>query len=122
MGRRRRRGACDLAAGIAGHRVRRARAARNAVGRCAGCDHLQRRRHRPGRGAILSHKAVGLQAARAAADLGLGPDDERLSLTPIHFVLERVVGIYASLLAGTVINFSESPDTALANLVELKPR
>ncbi|NVN85049.1 MAG: AMP-binding protein [Rhodopseudomonas sp.] len=75
----------------------------------------------PARGAILTHKAVGLQAARAAAELGLGPDDERLSLTPIHFVLERVVGIYAALLSGTVINFSESPDTALANLVELKP-
>jgi long-chain acyl-CoA synthetase len=75
----------------------------------------------PARGAILRHKAVGLQAARAAAELGLRPDDERLSLTPIHYVLERVIGIYASLLSGTVINFSESPDTALANLVELKP-
>jgi len=75
----------------------------------------------PSRGAILSHRAVGGQAARAVAALGLRADDERLSLIPIHHVLERVVGIYASLLAGTVINFSESPDTALANLAELQP-
>ena len=75
----------------------------------------------PARGAILGHDAVIAQAERARQALGLRSDDERLSLTPLHHVLERVVGIYASLLAGTVINFPESPDTALADLAELQP-
>ncbi len=75
----------------------------------------------PARGAILSARAVATQAARAAKALRLTADDERLSLIPIHHVLERVVGIHASLLAGAVINFAESRDTALANLVELQP-
>ena len=75
----------------------------------------------PARGAILSADAVATQAARAAKALGLTADDERLSLIPIHHVLERVVGIHAALRAGTIINFSESRETALANLVELQP-
>ncbi|WBU31101.1 AMP-binding protein [Rhodopseudomonas palustris] len=75
----------------------------------------------PVRGAILGHDAVIVQAERAKQALGLRVSDERLSLTPLHHVLERVVGIYASLLAGTVINFPESPDTALADLAELQP-
>lgn len=75
----------------------------------------------PVRGAILGHDAVIVQAERAKQALGLRASDERLSLTPLHHVLERVVGIYASLLAGTVINFPESPDTALADLAELQP-
>ena len=75
----------------------------------------------PARGAILSGRAVATQAARAAQALGLNAGDERLSLIPIHHVLERVVGVHASLIAGTIINFSESRETALANLVELQP-
>ncbi|MDB5548771.1 MAG: AMP-dependent synthetase and ligase [Tardiphaga sp.] len=75
----------------------------------------------PARGAILSGRAVATQAARAADALGLTQSDERLSLIPIHHALERVVGIQASLLAGTIVNFSESRETALANLVELQP-
>jgi long-chain acyl-CoA synthetase len=73
------------------------------------------------RGAVSSARAIALQAERAAKALALTADDERLSLIPLHHVLERVVGIYASLLAGTIINFSESRDTAIANMVELQP-
>lgn len=75
----------------------------------------------PARGAVLTHQAIGAQAAAGVAALGLRADDERLSLTPIHHVMERVVGVYSALLAGTVVNFSESADTALANLAELQP-
>ena len=75
----------------------------------------------PARGALLSQAALGRQAARAAAELQLGAMDERLSLTPLHHVMERVVGVYASLLAGCIINFPESRETALADLRELQP-
>lgn len=75
----------------------------------------------PARGAQLTQGALGRQAAHAAAALGLTHDDERLSLTPLHHVMERVVGVYASLLAGCIVNFPESRETALRDLVELQP-
>ncbi len=76
---------------------------------------------RPAHGTELSHRGLAAQVARAAGALDLHAGDERLALTPMHHVLERVVGIYASLARGAVINFAESADTALANLAELQP-
>ncbi|PSO26470.1 AMP-binding protein [Bradyrhizobium sp. MOS002] len=75
----------------------------------------------PARGALLTQAALGRQAARAASELQLSARDERLSLTPLHHVMERVVGVYASLLAGCIINFPESRETVLADLRELQP-
>jgi long-chain acyl-CoA synthetase len=75
----------------------------------------------PARGALLTQEALGRQAARAASELQLSPRDERLSLTPLHHVMERVVGVYASLLAGCILNFPESRETALSDLRELQP-
>ncbi|WP_234681583.1 AMP-binding protein [Bradyrhizobium monzae] len=75
----------------------------------------------PARGALLTQAALGRQATRAASGLQLSPRDERLSLTPLHHVMERVVGVYASLLAGCIINFPESRETALSDLRELQP-
>ncbi len=75
----------------------------------------------PARGALLTQLALGRQAARAASALQLSATDERLSLTPLHHVMERVVGVYASLLAGCIINFPESRETALSDLRELQP-
>src|SRR5690606_8569470 len=75
----------------------------------------------PARGAVLSHRAAIAQAERAGAVLGLRTDDERLVLTPLHHVLERVVGVQGALLAGTILNFPESAETALLDLAELQP-
>jgi long-chain acyl-CoA synthetase len=75
----------------------------------------------PARGALLTQAALGRQAARIAGELQLNEKDERLSLTPLHHVMERVVGVYASLLAGCIINFPESRETALSDLRELQP-
>ncbi len=75
----------------------------------------------PARGAVLSHRAAIAQADRAGAVLGLRADDERLVLTPLHHVLERVVGVHGALLAGTIVNFPESAETALLDLAELQP-
>jgi long-chain acyl-CoA synthetase len=75
----------------------------------------------PARGALLTQAALGRQAARTARELQLSPKDERLSLTPLHHVMERAVGVYASLLAGCIVNFPESRETALSDLRELQP-
>jgi long-chain acyl-CoA synthetase len=75
----------------------------------------------PARGAVLSGRHAGAQAERAAAVLGLTDADERLVMTPLHHVLERVVGAHAALLAGTVLNFPERAETMLLDLAELQP-
>jgi len=75
----------------------------------------------PARGAVLSGRHAGAQAARAAEALGLTDTDERLVMTPLHHVLERVVGAHAALLAGTVLNFPERAETMLLDLAELQP-
>lgn len=75
----------------------------------------------PARGAVISGRHAGAQAERAAAALGLTDADERLVMTPLHHVLERVVGAHASLLAGTVLNFPERAETMLLDLAELQP-
>jgi long-chain acyl-CoA synthetase len=75
----------------------------------------------PARGALLTQAALGRQAARAAGELQLSAQDERLSLAPPHHVMERVVGVYASLLSGCILNFPESRETLLADLRELQP-
>jgi long-chain acyl-CoA synthetase len=73
------------------------------------------------RGAVFSGRHAGLQAERAAAALGLSDADERLVMTPLHHVLERIVGAHAALLAGTVLNFPERAETVLIDLAELQP-
>lgn len=75
----------------------------------------------PARGAVLSGRHAGAQAARAAEALGLTDADERLVMMPLHHVLERVVGAHAALLAGTVLNFPERAETMLLDLAELQP-
>ena len=75
----------------------------------------------PSRAIVLPHGAVCAQISRAAETMKLRPGEERLSLLPIHHVAERVTGIYAGIASGVVINFPESADTALTDLVELQP-
>lgn len=75
----------------------------------------------PARGARFTQGALGKQASRAAAAIGLKANDERLSLMPLHHAFERVVGIYAAMLSGTIVNFPESRETALGDLIELQP-
>lgn len=75
----------------------------------------------PARGAVFSGRSAGVQAERAAAALGLRDTDERLVMTPLHHVLERVAGAHAALLAGTALNFPERAETVLIDLAELQP-
>ncbi len=75
----------------------------------------------PARGAVFSGRSAGMQAERAATALGLRDTDERLVMTPLHHVLERVAGAHAALLAGTVLNFPERAETVLLDLAELQP-
>lgn len=73
------------------------------------------------KGVMLSHRAVLAQAENAARLFGLRPGDERLAFMPMSHVMERVLGLYVGLHAGTVGNYVEGADTVLENLREVRP-
>ncbi|HJS86716.1 MAG TPA: AMP-binding protein [Acetobacteraceae bacterium] len=73
------------------------------------------------KGVMLSHRAVLAQAENAARLFGLRSGDERLAFMPMSHVMERVLGLYAGLHAGTISNYVEGADTVLENLREVRP-
>jgi len=75
----------------------------------------------PPRGVMLTHGNIMHQVARFAAASGQGPTDERLAFLPVCSVTERVLGLYAALLAGTVTNLVENAETVPENLQEVRP-
>ena len=82
----------------------------------------------PTSGASASPKAAVFDhvALCAAVDIGLSlvemrEGDERLSLMAASHHFERVFGYYAALVAGVVVNFPESAETAFEDLREVQP-
>lgn len=75
------------------------------------------------KGVLLSHQAVlaAVSALRTALPGGPATGGERLLFQPLSHVMERVGGMYASLLQGAVLNFVESQDTVFDNLREVQP-
>ncbi|VTU24892.1 Long-chain-fatty-acid--CoA ligase FadD15 [Variovorax sp. PBL-H6] len=75
------------------------------------------------KGVLLSHRAVltaagALQTALAGTGAMAG---ERVLFQPLSHVMERIGGMYASLMQGAVLNFVESQDTVFDNLREVQP-
>jgi long-chain acyl-CoA synthetase len=73
------------------------------------------------KGVMLSHRALVAQAEHAARLFDLRSGDERLAFMPMSHVMERVLGLYVGLHAGTIGNYVESADTVLENLREVRP-
>jgi long-chain acyl-CoA synthetase len=53
--------------------------------------------------------------------LGLGPDDEYVSLLPMGWVGEQFMGLFQPIICRHKINFVEHPSTAMADLREIAP-
>ena len=53
--------------------------------------------------------------------LGLGPDDEYVSLLPMGWIGEQFQALYQPLVCRHKINFVEEPDTVMADLREIAP-
>jgi len=73
------------------------------------------------KGAMHSH--AGLVYSMRMAVRGLPQDgrDERMCFLPLCHIAERMVGAYASLYAGAVLNFVENPATVAENVREIAP-
>ena len=53
--------------------------------------------------------------------LGIGPDDEYVSLLPMGWVGEQFMGLFQPIICRNKINFVEHPSTAMADLREIAP-
>jgi long-chain acyl-CoA synthetase len=53
--------------------------------------------------------------------LGLGPDDEYVSLLPMGWIGEQFQGIYQPMVCRHKVNFVEDPETVMADLREIAP-
>jgi long-chain acyl-CoA synthetase len=73
------------------------------------------------KGAMLSHRNILVQIVNGAAVLDQREGDERLAFLPMCHVAERVLGFYQALYSGTISNYAEDPDTALADMREVQP-
>ena len=73
------------------------------------------------KGAMHSHKALVYSMRNAERVLPQTEDDERMCFLPLCHIAERLVGVYASIHGGAILNFVESPDTVPENVREISP-
>ena len=73
------------------------------------------------KGAMLSHQNI-IESVKPLPDiLPLSGADQALSFLPLCHVAERVLGFYAAVYHGVVINFAENPETVPENIREVQP-
>ncbi len=75
----------------------------------------------PPKGALIRHRNVTAQLTATADALDLRRGDERLSFLPLCHGAERLIGYYACLFRGAILNFAESLDAVTENACELAP-
>ena len=75
----------------------------------------------PPKGAMLSHENI-IESVKCLTDvLPLSKGDQALSFLPLCHVAERVLGFYAAVYHGTILNFAENPETVPENIREVQP-
>ena len=73
------------------------------------------------KGAMHSHAGLVYSMRQAVVGLPQDEHDERMCFLPLCHIAERLVGAYASLYAGAILNFVENPDTVAENVREIAP-
>lgn len=73
------------------------------------------------KGVMLSHRNILENCAGAFSVARLFPTDLLLSFLPLSHALERTVGCYLPMMAGSTVAFSRSVLTVQRDLVDLKP-
>ncbi len=75
----------------------------------------------PPKGAMLSHENI-IESVKCLPDfLPLSKGDQALSFLPLCHVAERVLGFYAAVCHGIILNFAENPETVPENIREVQP-
>jgi long-chain acyl-CoA synthetase len=73
------------------------------------------------KGAMHSHAGLVYSMRQVVVGLPQDEQDERMCFLPLCHIAERMVGAYASLYAGAVLNFVENPETVAENVREIAP-
>jgi long-chain acyl-CoA synthetase len=73
------------------------------------------------KGAMHSHAGLVYSMRNAVKGLPQDERDERMCFLPLCHIAERMVGAYAALYSGAVLNFVENPDTVAENVREIAP-
>jgi long-chain acyl-CoA synthetase len=73
------------------------------------------------KGAMISHANALRSCLTLREFLPRTIGQERMAFLPLCHVSERIFGEYYSILAGSVLNFVEDPDTIFENLREIQP-
>ena len=73
------------------------------------------------KGAMHSHAGLVYSCSRAAEGLPQAARDERMCFLPLCHIAERLLGAYAAIYSGTILNFVENPETVPENVREIAP-
>ncbi len=73
------------------------------------------------KGAMHSHRGLVHVVRTQNALLPQNEHDERMCFLPLCHIAERVIGSYAAMYTGTVLNFVENPETVPENVREIAP-
>lgn len=75
----------------------------------------------PPKGAMLSHANIVWTTWSIGEALKIYPDDQLVSFLPLSHIAERMFSVFLPIRFGYTINFTESPDTVMANFREVSP-
>ncbi len=73
------------------------------------------------KGAMHSHAGLVYSCSRAVEGLPQDARDERICFLPLCHIAERLLGAYAAIYTGTILNFVENPETVPENVREIAP-
>jgi long-chain acyl-CoA synthetase len=73
------------------------------------------------KGAMHSHAGLVYSTRQALIGFPQSERDERMCFLPLCHIAERLLGAYASVYSGAVLNFVENPDTVPENVREIAP-
>lgn len=73
------------------------------------------------KGAMITHENYLWVSERMAMQMGATRDDETISFLPLNHIYEQVYDIMLHLQVGHIVNFTESTDTVMNDLVDVSP-
>ena len=73
------------------------------------------------KGVMLTHDNIVQNVLSLMKVIEISPEDSYLSFLPLSHIFERMGGYYAMIYRGVQINYAESIDTLLENLLEVRP-
>jgi long-chain acyl-CoA synthetase len=75
----------------------------------------------PPKGAMLSHRNCVWMGGALTSNNPMYDDDDIMSFLPLCHIFEQLFTILAHFQIGYIVNFIESPDTVVDNMIEISP-